>query len=48
MLSKYCSNIVDEYDIEMGGANKLFPNLGNKSKYILHIAEIVNSIFCSE
>ena len=36
MLSKYCSNIVDKYDIEMGGANKLFPNLGNKSKYILH------------
>ena len=36
MLSKYCSNIVDKYDIEMGGVNKLFPNLGNKSKYILH------------
>ena len=36
MLSKYCSNIVDKYDIEMGSVNKLFPNLGNKSKYILH------------
>ena len=29
MLSKYCSNIADIYDIKIGGVNKLFPNLGN-------------------
>ena len=36
MLSKYCSNIANEYGIKSGGVNKLFPSLGNKSKYILH------------
>ena len=36
MLSKYCSNIADEYGIKIGGVNKLVPNLGNKSKYVLH------------
>ena len=36
ILSKYCSNIADKYDIKIGGVNKLVPNLGNKSKYVLH------------
>ena len=36
MLSKYCSNIENEHGIKSGGVNKLVPNLGNKSKYILH------------
>ena len=36
MLSKYCSDIVDEYGIKIGGVNKLVPNLGNKSKYVVH------------
>ena len=36
MLSNYCSNIANKYDIKIGGVNKLLPNLGNKSKYILH------------
>ena len=36
MLSKSCSNITDEYGIKIGGADKLVPNLGNKSKYVLH------------
>ena len=27
MLSKYCSDIADEYGIKDGGANKLIPNL---------------------
>ena len=36
MLSKYCSNIVKEYGIKIGGANILVPNLGHKSKYVLH------------
>ena len=36
MLSKYCSNNANKYDIKIGGVNKLVPNLGNKSKYVLH------------
>ena len=36
ILSNYCSNIANKYDIQIGGVNKLVPNLGNKSKYVLH------------
>ena len=36
MLSRYCSNIADQYSIKVGGANKLVPILGNKSKYVFH------------
>ena len=25
-----------KYDIKIGSVNKLVPNLGNKSKYVLH------------
>ena len=35
-LSKYCFNIANEYEIKIGGVNKLVPNLGNKSKYVVH------------
>ena len=35
-LSKYCCNIEDKYGIKIGGVNKLVPNLGNKSKYVVH------------
>ena len=36
MLSICCKNIANEYDIKVGGVNKLIPNLGNKTKYVLH------------
>ena len=36
MLSNYCSNIANDNGINVGGVNKLVPNLGNKSKYVLH------------
>ena len=36
MLSKCCSNIADKHGIKIGGVNKLVPNLGDKSKYVLH------------
>ena len=36
MLSTYCKNIADEYDIKVGNVKKLIPNLGNKTKYVLH------------
>ena len=36
MLLNYCSNIANKYDIKIGGINELVPNLGSKSKYVLH------------
>ena len=36
MLSKYFSDTGDKYGIKIGGVNKLVPNLGNKSKYVIH------------
>ena len=36
MLSKYGFNIASEYGIKIGGVNKLAPNLGNKSKDVVH------------
>ena len=36
MLPNYCSSIANEYGIEIDGVNKLVPNLGDKSKYVLH------------
>ena len=31
ILSKYCSEIARKYGIKIGGAQKLVPNLANKS-----------------
>ena len=36
MLSKYCKEIPDKYDIKVGDVKKLIPNLGNKTKYVVH------------
>ena len=36
MLSKYCKEIADEYQIKVEDVKKLIPNLGNKTKYVLH------------
>ena len=38
---KYCSNISNKYDIKIGGVNKPVPNLGNKSKYVLHYKNLL-------
>ena len=35
-LSNYCNTIANKFDIKIRGANKLVPNLGSKSKYLLH------------
>ena len=40
MLSKYCSDIAKKYRIKVVGVNKLVPNLGNKSKYVVHYRNI--------
>ena len=36
MLSKYCKKIAGRYKIEQGDVKKIIPNLGNKTKYVLH------------
>ena len=36
MLSTYCKNIAGKYDIKVGDVKKIIPNLGNKTKYVLH------------
>ena len=36
ILSEYCKEIADKYEIKTGNAKKLIPNLGNKTKYVLH------------
>ena len=36
ILSNYCGNTANKYGIKIRGVNKLVPNLGKKSKYVLH------------
>ena len=36
MLSNYCSNIAHKYETKIGSVNKAVPNIGSKSKYVLH------------
>ena len=36
ILSNYCKNIADKYDIKVGDIKKIIPNLGNKTKYVDH------------
>ena len=36
MLSKYCKDIADWYNIKTGGVKKLIPNLDDKIKYVVH------------
>ena len=36
ILSNYCKSIADKYEIKVGDVKKLIPNLGNKTKYVLH------------
>ena len=35
MLSKYCKEIADKYEIKVSDVKKLITNLGNKNKYVL-------------
>ena len=45
MLSKYCKEIADEYDIKIGDVKKLIPNSGNKTKYVLHYRNLQLYLF---
>ena len=36
IISNYCKSIADKYEIKAGDIKKLIPNLGNKTKYVVH------------
>ena len=36
MLSKYCKEIADKYEIKVRNVKKLIPNLGSRTKYVLN------------
>ena len=36
MLSDYCKKIAHKYGIKVSGVKELVPNLGNKTKYVVH------------
>ena len=40
MLSTYCTKTADKYDIKAGDVKKVVPNLGNKTKYVLHCRDL--------
>ena len=40
MLSRYCKDISDWYNIKVGGVKKLIPNLSDKVKYVVHYANL--------
>ena len=44
-LSNYCFSIADKYGIRIGGVNKLIPNLGYKSKYVVQSLQKSSVIF---
>ena len=35
MLSRYCSDIANKYEVKVVGVKKLIPNLGDKVKYVV-------------
>ena len=40
MQSDYCKKIGDKYGIKIGDVEKLIPNLGDKTNYVLHYRNI--------
>ena len=36
ILSNYCKSIADKYEIKVGGVKKSIPNLGNKTRSVVH------------
>ena len=36
MLSKYCKEIANKYEIKVDDIKNSIPNLGNKTKYVIH------------
>ena len=40
ILSNYCKSTADKYEIKVDDVKKLIPNLGNKTKYVLHYRDL--------
>ena len=36
MMSEYCQNIANKYNLSVGLVNKLIPTMKKKEKYVLH------------
>ena len=45
MFLKYCKKIEDKYGIKVGDIKKLIPNLGKKTKYVLHYRNLQLYLF---
>ena len=41
MLSSYCKELADWYDIKVGGVKKLIPNLCDKIRYVIHYKYLI-------
>ena len=44
ILSKYCREIADKYQIKVGDVKKLIPNLGNKINYVIYYRNLQLSL----
>ena len=40
MSSGFCKKLADKYEIKVGYVRKLIPNLGSKTKYVLHYRDL--------
>lgn len=40
MLSPYCKQILEKYNVSIGQVSKLVPTLANKEKYVLHYRDL--------
>ena len=45
ILSKYCKEIKQKHGIKLGDVKKLIPNLGNKTKHVLHYRNLQLYLF---
>ena len=45
MLSKYCKNMANKFEIKISDVKKLIPNLGNKTSYVVHYRNLQKSSF---
>ena len=45
ILSNYCKSIADKYQKKVGDIKKLIPNLGNKTRYVVHYRNLSSVVF---
>ena len=47
MLSKYCKEIADKYEIKVNDVKNLIPKLGNKTNYVVHYRSMYLQLYLS-